>query len=322
MVVLALALAPSTHAEPGAAPQAPPDPSTRCTTCHAEIAREWDASMHHRSGTDPAYLRAVAIEPLPFCRACHVPSADPGEASPPALAAHGIGCPSCHLGLAAEHGSRAKTDKHAPVRSCDGCHEFRFPKSEGLMQRTATEHAQSAFASTTCSTCHMPKTGGPRPHVDHTFAVGEAMLRSALVADVSRAGPTRVALRLAPGRVGHAFPTGDLFRRLDVTAVARDDDGEVVASAGRMLSRTLRSVRVADGTLGKTDARDDRVGAGLEACFELDVGSRGAGRPLVVSIAYERLQEPQSRGSAPLINGAVTVWSGTVSTRETFRPCR
>src|ERR1700727_480519 len=50
-----------------------------CEGCHAEIAAEWRASMHHHAFDDPQFARPLAIEPLPFCRGCHAPEADPGE---------------------------------------------------------------------------------------------------------------------------------------------------------------------------------------------------------------------------------------------------
>src|SRR5580693_2517646 len=51
--------------------------NARCEGCHEDIAREWRASMHAQADTDPIYRRALAIEPLPFCRGCHAPEADP-----------------------------------------------------------------------------------------------------------------------------------------------------------------------------------------------------------------------------------------------------
>ena len=44
-----------------------PSNGATCESCHAEIAREWESSLHHRSASDPLYERALAREPLPFC---------------------------------------------------------------------------------------------------------------------------------------------------------------------------------------------------------------------------------------------------------------
>ena len=301
---------------------AAPVGAARCVACHAEIAREWEASGHRRSGTDPAYVTAVAKEPLPFCRGCHVPSGDASQPTPVAIAERGVGCTDCHVDVDAGHGASGRTAA-PPARGCAACHEFRFAASPGLMQRTATEHAASAFASTACASCHMPSSG-TRPHRDHRFQVDDAMLARALVADVTPAGATRVALRIRSGAVGHAMPTGDIFRRLEVRVVATGGAGEVLGSATRFLSRKFRSERTAAGTFTKSDARDDRVGAGLEPCFELDVGARGAGRPLSVTIQYQRVQEPRRGGEGDaVLNGTSLVWSAIVRPdQEPSKPCR
>src|SRR5689334_7744989 len=68
-----------------------------CEGCHADIAAEWRASQHHVSFTEPFFQRALAIEPMPFCRGCHAPEADPRVPPPPSLAELGVGCITCHL---------------------------------------------------------------------------------------------------------------------------------------------------------------------------------------------------------------------------------
>ena len=296
-----------------------------CATCHTEIAREWEVSGHRRAGTDPAYVTAVAKEPLPMCRGCHVPSGDASRPTPVAIAERGVGCTDCHVGIGASHGSASTKITAPPARGCAACHEFRFPASPGLMQRTASEHAASAFAGTACDSCHMPRVGvEQRPHRDHRFQVDDAMLARAIVVDATPAGVTRVALRIRPGAVGHAMPTGDLFRRLEVRVVATGDAGEELGSATRFLARTFRIERTGAGTFTKRDARDDRVGAGLEPCFELDVGARGAGRPLSVTIDYQKVQEPQSRADRDVVlNGTSRLWSTVVRPdQEPSKPCR
>src|SRR5262245_3556533 len=65
--------APRPPLEPVAGIGAPTDAS--CARCHEEIAAEWDASLHHHSWQNPYFVRAYALEPTPFCRKCHAPSA-------------------------------------------------------------------------------------------------------------------------------------------------------------------------------------------------------------------------------------------------------
>jgi hypothetical protein len=161
------------------------------------------------------------------------------------------------------------------------------------MQRTASEHAASAFATVACAACHMRRVGPPK-HRDHTFAVPDAMIRSAVDADVARAGAAAVAVRLAPGHVGHAFPTGDLFRRVVVEAELRDETGTVQASRRRDLARSFGLRPNARGELTRVDLADDRVGAGLEPCFTMDFAPvRAIEKPSIhVEIAYERVAHP------------------------------
>ncbi len=322
LLLAAVAGAASEAGADTAKPLATDDARARCASCHAEIAREWESSAHRRSGTDPAYLTAVAKEPLPFCRACHVPSGDPSRPTPASVAERGIGCVDCHVGVGADHATTKKSTRAAVT--CGSCHEFRFPSSPGLMQRTVTEHAASAFAKSSCESCHMPSaTTTTRPHKDHRFLVDDAMLARALVASASRAGPSRVALRIRPGDVGHAMPTGDLFRRLAVRVAAHEGEQEV-ASATRFLSRKFRTERVGDGVFAKVDAKDDRVGAGLEPCFELDVGPRGVGRNLAITISYQRVQEPRTANENDVVlNGSTVLWSTSLpANQEISNPCR
>lgn len=282
-----------------------------CASCHAEIAAEWDASKHHLSATNASYVESLRREPLPFCRGCHAPAADPKRPTPSAAAQAGIGCTDCHAGLSADHVVHPDRTKVPAAKPCGGCHEFAFPRpGGGLMQATETEHKASAFASTPCAGCHLkPKDG----HRDHRFDV-VPLLAQAIVADVARASPTRVALRLSPNKIGHAFPTGDLFRR----AVVRVTDGDRVV-AQRYLARHFKTIRLPDGTLPRVDDHDDRVGAGAPACFELEAPSGEA----KVEIALERVEAQRSaREADALVSGHLLVWERHLpSTVETYRPC-
>ena len=85
--VMETTTATSAAAEPASAPNAPPrdepkppmpGPARRrllaavaenaaCESCHDEEAKEWRGSYHQRANVDPAYRRAFAIEPSPFC---------------------------------------------------------------------------------------------------------------------------------------------------------------------------------------------------------------------------------------------------------------
>lgn len=313
-------------ASTAAAPVARTSASSGCASCHSAIAREWEGSDHHRAASDPSYVTALTRElnNRPFCRKCHAPSADPAFATPPAEREHGIGCTDCHAGMERPHAATDRQHAHAPTRACATCHEFTFPAGTTPMQKTATEHAASPYADVSCESCHMPSVPHDRAHHDHSFRVTPAMLAQALVADVARAGDERVAFRLRPGEVGHAFPTGDLFRRL-VVRVEAVRDGRTVASAERYLYRHFRNVTLPSSESSKVEASDDRVGAALEPCFELDVGPRGRGLPLRIEIALEKVEQPRgSRERDAEVSAHVPVWTRTLddTPEGKNRPCR
>ena len=195
-----------------------------CTDCHGEIADEWRASLHSASNTDASYQRSFRREPRAFCRNCHEPEGRSEE-----LAAIGTACITCH-----------GTDHAAPKQgdaACAGCHEFSFPdrgqsvNALDRMQLTLLEHAQSSNAATSCVDCHMPKVGdGPTAHRSHVFAASRDpdMLRSAVNVAANMItvdGKSFAEITLSPGATGHAFRTGDLFRRLAITVEQVDDLG-------------------------------------------------------------------------------------------------
>jgi hypothetical protein len=218
------------ESSPPASP-APPtrerDPVAGCASCHADVVTEWSASLHRASFRDPSFQRGYAIEPQPFCRDCHAPRGDLD---------HGVSCISCH----GSDGHDSDSVDHAR-ESCGSCHEFPFegaelpPRRSELMQFTVTEHRESAFAEVACVDCHMPRdAAGKRTHRFDASRSPE-FLRNAVAVVDAQATKNEVIVTLAPRRVGHAFPTGDMFRRLVVTA--EDVDGP--HRVERRLTRTF-----------------------------------------------------------------------------------
>jgi hypothetical protein len=119
-------------APPAAIPLSMPGPSptgrdaatasalnARCIGCHSEIAAEWRGSFHAQAQRDPAYQRAFAIEPLPFCQGCHAPETAANRPVPEAAADLGVGCVTCHV--VGEHllasSAGTSTPPHAVTRS-------------------------------------------------------------------------------------------------------------------------------------------------------------------------------------------------------------
>ncbi|MFY0531589.1 multiheme c-type cytochrome [Nannocystis pusilla] len=48
-----------------------------CEACHEVEAAQWRGSQHQTAYTEREFQRALAHEPMPFCRGCHAPEADP-----------------------------------------------------------------------------------------------------------------------------------------------------------------------------------------------------------------------------------------------------
>lgn len=265
----------------------------RCMSCHADIAAEWRGSMHHASFDDPIFRASWTREPATFCVKCHAPEDRTLSGRPSVLASLGTTCTSCHFG-------HEKTASDS--RACAVCHEFPFPGREtspalrDQMQRTISEHALSAESSASCASCHMPSVGGRdgKKHKSHAFGGGNdpSWIRTALDVRASRSG-SRVTLVLAPGHVGHAVPTGDLFRRFEVAAEGVDEKGAVIARAafpiGRTFAITPRGERVETG--------DNRPGAMGDDTTEvvLDLGDVKPAR-VRWTIDFERVlgQAPDS----------------------------
>jgi Cytochrome c554 and c-prime len=307
--------------------------NARCERCHQEIAAEWRSSLHHHSYTEPSYQRALAIEPLPFCRSCHAPEANPDRDAPETLARLGVGCVSCHLSegrvLGAPHApSSAAPAPHGVVfearfaspAACASCHEFTFPDGvlrdrPLLMQSTWSEHTRSPFAAAACAQCHMPRVGG---HRSHAFAVSSnpTMVKSAVKVSAERLDARRVRIVLQPLAVGHAFPTGDLFRRLQVLAEAVGPDLGRVAMSERFLTRHFVVERRRSVALRRLE-HDDRVGLhGSEpSVVELDLGDEARGHAIAWRVAYQRVDHPLAIDSEDaLVDAEIEIASGVFGT--------
>ena len=288
-----------------------------CERCHREIASEWRGSLHQRAFVEPAYQRALQREPLPFCRACHAPESVDLAADPPsAIAALGVGCVTCHGAkqiLAGPRPSAAANGEapHPVVRSaafagagaCAGCHEFPFPdealrgaSGAELMQSTITEQAHSPRPDVTCAQCHMPRdeTLAHRTH-DFRSSRDAAWVRSALDARAARVGQHEVEVTLQPTAVGHAVPTGDLFRRLEVSAEVVGNDYMVLARRERHLTRRWATThRPHSGFALRELQRDDRPGrqGSTPTRVRFDLGELAASHPVAWRVAYQRVAHP------------------------------
>lgn len=324
--------APRRHALDAAAENA------ACERCHTDIAAEWRGSLHQLSQRDPFYERAFAREPLAFCQSCHAPEAAPDRPVPPALAAIGVGCVTCHVTapgvvLAAPHegGGSAAAAPHPVTRdarfadagACANCHEFRFPQvspvaPRALMQSTLREHDASPNHDVACANCHMPERGeGERRHRSHVFAGGRdpAMVRSAVTVAATRTGPSTLRVTITPTpSLGHAFPTGDLFRRLEIAAEARDAKGTKLAEARHYLARRFADTRAPNGFGGvvRREIADERP-VNAPVSIDLALGPAAAGQATSFRVVYQRVEHPRSeRPDESVVGDAIVVAEGAL----------
>jgi hypothetical protein len=282
--------------------------NAKCEGCHVEEAQQWRGSLHQRAFEDPLFQRAYSLEPLAFCRGCHAPEADPARPPTAELAELGVACTTCHVEAgSAITASRVSGRSPHPVKAdarlatrkaCARCHEFEFPTLPGVaMQSTLSEHARSTAAARECQSCHMP-LDRERRKAAHDFSVlsNPALIRSGVQVSAARWGATSIELSLRPGNIGHAFPTGDLFRRLELRACV-DQGGREICAPPAHLGRQYRVQTTPQGPL-RIPIADTRIAAPGSAPprtvrlpFDLDVSQL----PVRWSVVYQRADDAMAK---------------------------
>lgn len=244
---------------------------TGCEGCHAEIAAEWRSSFHRAAFTDATFQRSLELEDpadRAFCTGCHAPAASrTGVAT-------GVDCAACHgerprtpeqrrAGTPSRPPARAPHDvtvdaAFGTAKACAPCHEFAFADGRpDLVQKTLSEHAESGFADVSCAACHMPRREG---HMDHRFLSGHSPehLKAAVHVEGSRSGArgARITIRVD---AGHAFPTGDMFRRARLLVLAEGELGQIVGSSERAFGRTWGGVTGGIHAGKRSEVGDTRI---------------------------------------------------------------
>lgn len=163
----------------------------------------------------------------------------------------------------------------------------------------------------------MPFVDGPRGrHRSHAFSETRdpAWIRRSIVVTGERTGPTSARLTLSLRDVGHAFPTGDLFRRLSVTADAVGDDQRSLASATRYLGRHFAVGTALDLRPIRMEERDDRPGAAgpqPDVVVDLELGPRARGAPIAWNVSLDRvLHVADGRESSATVASVVNLAQG------------
>ncbi len=298
-----------------------------CRSCHAEVAHEWAQSQHASAWSSAAFQRAFASEPRPFCQGCHAPETSPREPVPAWAAELGVGCVTCHVDPSGEIWAGlddAEKDLDAPhpvaraaafesPQGCAACHEFEFPdaalRDQPLaMQSTLSEHQSSRERERSCIDCHMPTDAGWRSHV-FPGAYDLAMLRRALTIRVERPSPEVVRIELGLGEVGHAVPTGDLLRRLELALVEVDGEGHERVHARAWLGRRFEDRMQSNHIELREQVADDRVGVGeTTRVVELRVPSSVQGE-LRWRVVHQRVATHARRPGSARIEGAIEIAS-------------
>lgn len=311
-----------------------------CASCHTEVADEWRGSMHRQAWSDPVFQKAYAIEPLAFCRGCHAPEADPRELPSAAARDVGVACTTCHVdgghvvgARATEPGAAAHAMRVEPGlgtrAACASCHQFDFPGTKGAaMQDTLREHARSSYASVECQDCHMPVVVGAdgRARRSHSFSVigNDELLRSAVNVQAEVVGTRALELRLEGARVGHAFPTGDMFRRLELRARVVGADGLAKGNArpvhlGRRFGDRARpGGELAFDRVPTGDTRVPPPGAGVRRALLSFEHELARGDELRWEVAYQRMDDAMAASfGVDAVHDEVVVASGRLTLSTT-----
>ena len=295
-----------------------------CEECHATTAAEWRQSFHRKAYTNAAYVRALKAEPRPFCRRCHAPEADPQTAATGWQAESGVACVTCHVrdgkvvtGHSLAYGQQKKAP-HVVLREdsfattvCRSCHEFGFPDAilrerRELMQSTVSEH-KAMGEHRSCVDCHMPLLDKQR---SHRFPGGhdDDLLRGALKVSAKRDGAV-LQLALHPKQVGHALPTGDLFRRLVVTAQSQTSDGKPV-HAEQYLQRRFGTEQQRPGSFVRVQTSDTRLYG--PALLQLSLPLSDSRSPIHWQVRYQRVAHPGQTEAAAVLDGEVLLYQGVI----------
>jgi hypothetical protein len=211
--------------------------ATACRPCHEAQFLQWSGSRHAHAATNDLFRVSFRQEPMDWCKYCHAPlpeqvaalravrDIEPGRSR---LVDEGVNCAACHVRdgeiLAARPATAAALRAH-PVRVtaelsastfCGNCHQVNWPLtlkpfhySALPMQNTLAEFQRVSPPLRSCQTCHMPRGS-------HRFPGGHDVewLRKTVSADIWLESGSLLHVRVRARGIGHRFPTGDPFRRL------------------------------------------------------------------------------------------------------------
>ncbi|WP_210410698.1 multiheme c-type cytochrome [Leptospira yanagawae] len=216
--------------------------SKDCERCHQSIYQNHQKSAHANSWKDPIFLVAFQKEPRQWCLNCHAPlhtfaANDDFKTlsyvqSVDGIWTEGVNCAVCHVRGNKIFGKQTRNDleDHKVFEDtslsdntlCQNCHQFNFPDTHHpkieytnvIMQGTGLEKETmlpNLTGSNLCVNCHLK--------LDHQLngTVFDFDWMDDWKVSVSTEGIGKesiVNLILKYPKMGHKFPTGDLFRSL------------------------------------------------------------------------------------------------------------
>jgi hypothetical protein len=183
------------------------------------------------------------------------------------------------------------------------------------MQSTITEHRASEYRDVSCASCHMSRDSKGRR--DHRFDVtrNPPFLKNALDVKVTRFKQGRIEFQLTSKGVGHAFPTGDLFRRIRVHVDVLGQEYSALYSAGAFLTRTFETTKSPAGVVRRVLTSDTRISADPTKPSRIifDFSLESIKFPIEYSITYERVEHPGKIGQPDaVLEGVVELATGVI----------
>ena len=179
-----------------------------------------------------------------WCVNCHSPlvleGKNPDEVENRIFSNEGVSCIACHVRenqiLASKEIENPRehnfilNKKLKDSEFCSNCHQFNFPtanKNHGFqfsnlpMQNTYQEWKESFFyQKENCQSCHMPikiNSKGEN-YRSHSFFGGhnKELLEKTFSIKLIQLDKNLFKIEILAKKLGHGFPTGDLFRKLNI----------------------------------------------------------------------------------------------------------
>ncbi|TGL34377.1 cytochrome c554 and C-prime [Leptospira koniambonensis] len=207
-----------------------------CKVCHKQVYENWSASRHKVAHTNSLYQHSFTIEPMQWCENCHAPLRNISSQTI-YKREEGISCNVCHVRkgeiITKElpksdqlYHKYNVVEEFGTEKLCESCHQFNFPTwaslsdqakpiqySDLVMQGTKDEWSGSGFAKESdCIDCHL----APGSKRSHNFRGGHGIenLKESLYVELKYVSSKTILVQVHSIGIGHAYPTGDLFRAL------------------------------------------------------------------------------------------------------------